>query len=35
MVLIGSIPLSRQRISMHIRDHHMGIDRELGLRGGC
>jgi len=31
VVLIGSAFLSRQRVSMKIRHHHVGVDRQLSL----
>jgi hypothetical protein len=41
IILTGSTFLSRQHVSMHIRNHRLGIrnhrvgiDRELGLKGG-
>ena len=34
MLAIGDF-LAGQRFAMHIRDHNMGIDRQLSLKGGC
>ena len=34
MLTVGAF-LARQRFAMHIRDHNMGIDRQLSLKGGC